>query len=152
MAVEIGVTVPARPSPGTISRVAGLAMRAVLGVAGVDCVVAEHTVAEVSTWTVWWGGSASAQMVELPPGRHEFADTWFVNVAPGERGEDLSLLLAVVVAGVTATVHGGRVLDEAALVGGGLLDPAELLSRPFLSRGRSAAEALRALRGGSRSP
>ena len=95
-------------------------------------------------WTVYWD-SVSAVVIEISPGEHEFADSWFVSVAPGERAIDLSFLLAVVTAAATAIAVDGRVLDEASLVGGGNVGGGELLVRAAGGPERSVAEALTAL-------
>ena len=78
-------------------------------------------------------------------GKHEFGESWFLNVAPGERGIDLSLLLAIVAAASAAIAVDGRVLDESSLVGGGNIGGGELLVRASSGPERSATDALTAL-------
>ncbi|QNE21787.1 hypothetical protein F1D05_32540 [Kribbella qitaiheensis] len=99
-------------------------MRTVLDVEQVDAVLAED---DDHVWLARWGTSASAQVVELPPGTHEFADRWSLSFAPGERGVDLSKLFAVVLADAAAVLCDGFLLDEIGLVGGGQRTAGDLI-------------------------
>ena len=122
MAVELGVVCPEIPDSEQVSRLIGPLMSMILRCEMVHALADEGN----DGWTVHWG-TASAVVDLLPPGKHEFGESWFLNVAPGERGMDLSLLLAIVAAASAATAVDGRVLDESSLVGGGNIGGGELL-------------------------
>jgi hypothetical protein len=117
-------------------------MSAVLG----DQMVAAWVDESRDSWLVNWGGAASAQVIFLEPGCHEFADRWFATVSPGERGVDLSLLLAELVAILIAIVCAGQIVDESELLGDKPPVGGQLLIRALGNRNRSAAEIVAALR------
>ena len=83
----------------------------------------------------------------MSKGFHEFEDDWYLSIESGERGVDLSLLLAVIVAISTAILYGGQVIDELPLVGGGAMSGGLLLTRIFGMREQSASEIMAILRG-----
>ena len=95
-------------------------------------------------WTVHWG-SVSAVVDQLPPGRHEFGDSWVLTAAPGERGMDLSLLLTIVTAAAIAINAEGRIIDDASLAGDGTYSGGKLLVRAAGGPERSVADVLTAL-------
>jgi hypothetical protein len=128
-----------------LARLVGPLMTATLGCESVGAWVD----VDGDIWSVSWGGAASSQVVLLPKERHEFGDSWFLNIAPGERGQDLSLLLAVVAAISVAILFDGRAVDELPVIGDGIVSSVELLARIFRDRHRSASEVLAALRGNS---
>lgn len=140
MAVELGVVCPEIPDSEQVSRLIGPLMSMILRCEMVHALADEGN----DGWTVHWG-TASAVADLLPPGKHEFGESWFLNVAPGERGIDLSLLLAIVAAASAAIAVDGRVLDESSLVGGGNVGGGELLVRASGGPERSATDALTAL-------
>ena|SRR5579859_3683053 len=142
MSVEIGIHFEVRPDREVIERLVGPTMSALLG----DQMVAAWMDGSPDLWTVNWGGAASAQIVFIPPGLHEFADRWFASVSPGERGLDLSLLLAEVVAILIAVVCDGQIVDELELLGGKPGTGGQLLIRAFNNRNKSAKEIVAALR------
>lgn len=96
------------------------------------------------SWAVHWG-SVSAVVDRLPPGRHEFGDSWVLTAAAVERGMDLSLLLTVVTAAAIAITVEGRIIDDASLVGGGNYSGGELLVRAVGGPERLVADVLTAL-------
>ena len=95
-------------------------------------------------WTVHWG-SVSAVVDRLPPGCHEFAGSWVLTAAVGERGIDLSLLLTIVTAAAIAISIDGRIVDDASLVGGENFSGGGLLVRAVGGPERPVTEALAAL-------
>jgi hypothetical protein len=133
MAVGVEVVCRWRPDPLLVCRLAGWVMRTVLDVEQVDAVLVEN---EERVWSVRWGTAVSAQVVELPPGVHEFGDRWSFSFAPGERGVDLSKLFAVVLADAAAVLGDGFLLDEIGLVGGGQKTAGDLM-KMLLSRSPS---------------
>jgi hypothetical protein len=143
MAVELGVHCKPRPDAGLIERVAGPLMSSVLGSPFVAAWIDESD----DTWIINWGGAAAAHLVLLPRGRHEFGADWFASVAPAERGIDLSLLLAIVVAIIIAVVGDGELVDELSLLGNKPSSASEILVRMLANRERSTAEVLAVLRG-----
>jgi hypothetical protein len=142
MSIEIGVHFAARPDPDLIERLVGPLMSALLG----DQIVAAWVEESADSWTVSWGGSASAIVVFVSSEFHEFADGWFANVAPGERGMELSLMLAELVVILIATVCDGQIIDELALLGGKPAAGGQLLVKMLDNRNTSAAEIIAALR------
>jgi hypothetical protein len=123
-------------------------MRTVLDVEQVDAVLVE----EEDVWLVRWGTTVSAQVVELPPGVHEFGDRWSVvggrwssSVAPGERGVDLSKLFALVLADAAAVLGDGFLLDEIGLVGGGQRTAGDVMKALLSSSASSESTALSVL-------
>src|SRR5690242_6566743 len=117
MTSEIGATCREAPDALKIADLVGPLMSSVLG-----CVfVAAWADTENDVWLINWGGSATSHVVPLSKGFHEFEDDWYLSIEPGERGIDLSLLLAVIVAISTAIIYGGQVIDELSLVGGGAM-------------------------------
>jgi len=140
MAVEVGVVCPEPPDPEQVARLVGPLLSMVLRSGLVHALSDERK----DAWVIHWD-SVSAVVVQLPPGDHEFADSWFLSVAPGERAIDLSFLLAVVTAAAAAIAVDGRVLDESSLVGGGTIGGGELLVRATGGPERSVADALTAL-------
>ena len=141
MAVEIAARCGREPDAAITARVTGLVMRAVLGVADVEAIV-EHS---EDSWTLRWGSAASAVVIPIEPGRHEFGEAWFLSVQPGARGTDLPLLLTIVVAATAALTTGGTVFDEVRLLDGGEHDPSKLLDRLLVSDRLDPAAALRTL-------
>jgi hypothetical protein len=140
MAVEVGVICPRRPDPQLVTRLVGPLIGMILRSGVIYALCDERKEA----WTISWD-SVSAVVLEIPPGSHEFADSWFLSVAPGERAIDLSFLLAVVTAAAAAIAVDGRVLDESSLVGGGNIGGGELLVRAAGGPEHSVAAALTAL-------
>lgn len=124
MAVEIGVVCPGVPDAEQVSRLAGALMSMVLHSPVIHALVDD----EHGRWTLLW--DTTSVVVDLwPPGRHEFADHWFLNVAADERGIDPSLLLTFMTAASIAIIGDGRVIDDAKLIGGGELSGGDLLTR-----------------------
>lgn len=142
MAVEIGVACKLRPDPELMERLAGPVMSSALTGQLVVAWVEESN----DVWTVNWGGAATAVVVLLPPGSHEFGEDWFAVISPGERGVDLSLLLAVAVASLTAIAYDGRMIDESAIVSSSPLSGQQILARILHDSERTASEVLTALR------
>lgn len=140
MAVEVGVVCPRPPDPEQVARLVGPLISMILRSTLVHALCDERR----DAWIVHWD-SVSAVVVQVSPGDHEFADSWFLSVAPGERAIDLSFLLAVVTAAAAAIAVDGRVLDESSLVGGGSIGGGELLVRAAGGPERSVADALTAL-------
>jgi hypothetical protein len=99
-----------------------------------------------SSWTINWGGSASAYLVLLPSGKHEFGNHWFASVAPGERGVDLSLLICVLTTVVVAVAFDGVIVDDSSILGSGVSTGSHALVRMLANRGSSPSEVLEALR------
>ena len=124
MAVEIGVVCPGAPDAEQVARLAGPLMCTVLHSPVVHALVDD----EDGRWTLLWGGTSTV-VDRCPPGRREFADRWFLNVAAGERGIDLSLLLTLATAASIAIIGDGRIVDDAKLIGGGELSGGDLLTR-----------------------
>jgi hypothetical protein len=137
MAVEVEVVCRWRPDPLLVCRLAGWVMRTALDVEQVDAVLVEN---EENVWLARWGTAVSAQVVELPPGVHEFADRWSLSFAPGERGVDLSKLFAVVLADAAAVLGDGFLLDEIGSVGGGKRTAGDVM-KALLSRFPSSESA-----------
>jgi hypothetical protein len=142
MAVEVEVVCRWRPEPLLVCRLAGWVMRTVLDVEQVDAVLVED---EGNVWLARWGTAVSAQVVELPPGVHEFADRWSLSFAPGERGVELSKLFAVVLADAAAVLGDGFVLDEIGLVGGGQRTAGDMMTALLNSSAGSESTALSVL-------
>jgi hypothetical protein len=142
MAVELGVHCKPRPDAELVERLAGLLMSSLLG----SVLVAAWVDAPDDYWTINWGGAATAHLVLLPAGLHEFGQDWFASVSPGERGVDLSLL-AIVTAVTIAVACDGELIDESFLLGSGRSSGSQVLVRMLASRERSAAEVLAVLRG-----
>jgi hypothetical protein len=140
MAVEIGVVCPEVPDGEQVSRLAGPLMSMVLRCPLIQALVDD----EHGRWTVLWD-TTSAVVDQSPPGRHEYADRWFLTVAANERGVDLSLLLTMVTAASLALISDGRIIDDAKLVGGGELSGGELLVRAAGGPERSVQDVLTAL-------
>ena len=124
MAVEVGVVCREVPDAEQVSRLAGPLMSMVLRSSVIHALVDY----EDGRWTLLWGGT-SAVVGRCPPGRHEFANRWFLTVAAGERGVDLSLLLTLITAALIAILGDGRIIDDAKLAGGGEFSGGELLTR-----------------------
>jgi hypothetical protein len=141
MAVEIGVRCRDVPDAAKIADLVGPLMSAALGCG----FVAAWADAEKDVWLINWGGSATAHVVPLPKGLHEFGDNWYLNVEPGERGVDLSLLVAVIVAASAAILFDGQVVDELSLAGGGAMSGGALLVKVFGVREQSASEVMAVL-------
>jgi hypothetical protein len=138
MSVEIGVACRQAPTAEKIAALTGPLMSAAVGCSLVES-AAEST---GDVWTIAWGGVTTAQIVSLPAGMHEFADNWYLNVAPGQRSVDVSLLLAIVTAAAAAILYDGRIVDDSSLVGSGNVTGGDLLAKMFSDRQRSAAEIL----------
>jgi hypothetical protein len=68
------------------------------------------------------------------PGRFEYADHWYLDVALGERGIDLSLLLMFITAASIAIIGEGQIIDDAKLISGGRLSGRELSGGDLLTR------------------
>jgi hypothetical protein len=145
LAVEIGLLCVEQPDPRLIERFVGPLMTAVLGSESVGSWID----VDDDVWQVAWGGAVSSQAVLLSRGSHEFGEGWFLTVSPGERGQELSLLLAVVVAVSASILHDGRILDELALVGGGTQFGSSMIAKLFRQQSRSPGEVLAVLREGS---
>jgi hypothetical protein len=90
-------------------------------------------------WTLLWD-TTSTVVGQWPPGLHEYADCWYLDVALGERGIDLSLLLMFITAAAIAIIGDGRIIDDAKLIGGGQLSGRELSAGDLLTR--AAGESL----------
>ena len=70
----------------------------------------------------------------MEPGRFEYTDHWYSDVALGERGIDLSLLLMFITAAAIAIIGEGRIIQEVNLVDGGRLAGRELSADDLLTR------------------
>ena len=79
MTVELS-RLPRDTGFGAVSRLIGPRMSMILRCETVHALADEGN----DGWTVHWG-TASAVADLLPPGEHEFGESWFLNVAPGER-------------------------------------------------------------------
>jgi hypothetical protein len=145
MAVEIEVYSRLRPDRLAICRLAGWVMRAVLDVDDVEVALVED---DEFLWWVRWGTSVTAEVVEQPPGLYEFADRWSLTFTPRERGIDLSKLLAVILADVTAVLCDGFLRDEGDLIGHGEHRAGRSLSCLLKSSTTDESSALAAVRGG----
>lgn len=128
---------PVRPDSAVVGRAVEVLLRMALG--------AEAPVAVAGDphgWVLHFGGAASASVTEAAPGGHEFADRWYLAVAPGAR-EPLAKLAALTTAASAAALYGGRLLDEA-----GVLslppdgDPAAALVRLLACPGATPEECL----------
>lgn len=140
MAVELPVVCPVRPGPEQVTRLVGPLISMLLRCPLTPALVDDKD----ELWTVRWGGVSSV-VDHVPPGHHEFADSWLLTAAVGERGLDLSFLLTIVTAAAVAIAVEGRVIDDASLMGGGSFSGGELLVRAAGSPERSAADVLAAL-------
>src|ERR1700749_2965454 len=106
MAVEVGVACPEIPDAGQVSRLVGSLMSAVLRRPLIRALVSD----EDGSWTISWGTTSTGGDM-IPPGSHEFADCWFLNVAVNERGIDLSRLLTLVTGASISIITGGQIVD-----------------------------------------
>jgi len=140
MAVELAVVCPERPDSEQVARLVGPLISMILRCPPVRALVDD----DADIWTVHWG-SVSAVVDQLPPGRHEFGESWVLTAAAGEGGIDLSLLLTIVTAAAIAITVEGRIIDDASLVGGGNHSGGELLVRAVGGHERSVVAALTAL-------
>jgi hypothetical protein len=132
MAIELGVHCKPRPEASVVEAFTGPLMSSLLGSPPVAAWVDENT---DSSWTLNWGGAASADLVLVPSGRHEFGDHWFASVAPGERGIDLSLLLCALTAVVIAVAFNGVIVDELSILGNEAATGAQALVRMLAKAG-----------------
>jgi hypothetical protein len=82
----------------------------------------------------------------MAKGLHEFGDNWYLDIEPGERGVDLSLLLAVIVAILAVILFDDQVIDDLSLAGAGTMSGELLLAKMFSIREQSASEVLAILR------
>lgn len=143
MAIEIGAVCREAPDAAKIADLVGPLMSSALGCALVAA-WADNT--ENGVWLIDWGGSATSHIVPLSKGLHEFGDNWYLNIEPGERGVDLSILLAVIVATAAAILFDGQVIDELPLASGGVMSGGMLLAKIFGVREQTASEVLAILR------
>ena len=143
MAVEVEVFTHQQPNRLLVCRLAAWVMRTLTGVSGVDAAIRED---EFDVWRIQWGTSVSARVVELPPGRYEFADRWSIGVTPFERGIDLGKIFAVVVADAVAVLADGYIRDEVGLVGGGEVPGGQSLARLLRYPSQNEAELLELLK------
>jgi hypothetical protein len=142
MAVEIGVVCLEIPDAEQVSRLVGPLMSVALRIPLIHTLVDDQD----GCWKLMWA-TTSVVVDRLPPGRHEYADRWFLTVAAGERAIDLSLLLTFMTAASIAIVGDGRIIDDAKLAGGGEFSGGDLLTRAAAGGGpeRSVQEVLAAL-------
>jgi hypothetical protein len=145
MAVEVEVFSHQQPDRLLVCRLAGWAMSSVLGVGEVDAVISEDG---ADVWRARWGTSVSVQVVELPPGRYEFADRWSIGVTPLERGVDLGKIFAVVIADAVAVLADGFIRDEIGLIGGGDVPAGRSMAALLRFPSRDEAEILKFLKSG----
>ena len=82
----------------------------------------------IDTLTLLWD-TTSVVVDVCSPGQREFADRWVFDVAAGERGIDLSLLLMFITAASIAILGEGRIIDDQKMIGGGDLSAGDLLTR-----------------------
>jgi hypothetical protein len=129
MSVELGVVCPAVPDPEQVAGLVGPLMCMVLHSPLVHALVDD----DHGHWTLLWGGTSTV-VGQWPPGVHEFADCWYLDVALGERGIDLSLLLMFITAASIAIIGEGRIIDDAKLISGGRLSGRELSGGDLLTR------------------
>jgi hypothetical protein len=146
MAIEVGAVCRLEPDAEQVGRLVGPLVSMVLR----SPVIHGRVDEEPEHWKVLWGGT-SAVVDQDPPGRFEYAEHWYHNVAAGERGIDLSLLLMYMTAASIAIVGDGWIIDDARMVGGGKLSGRELSAGDLLARaagddlGRSVQDVLAAL-------
>ena len=141
MSVELGVVCPGLPDAEQVARLTGPLMSMVLHRPVIHALADD----EDGQWTLLWD-TTSTVVGRCPPGRYEYADRWYLDVALGERGIDLSLLLMFMTAASIAILGDGRIVDDAKLIGGAELSGGDLLARAAgLGRGRSVQDVLAAL-------
>ncbi|GAA2215234.1 hypothetical protein GCM10009850_107010 [Nonomuraea monospora] len=107
MAVEIDVECHQRPDPGTLARLAGFVMRALLAAPGTEVTVME----EGETWTFHYGDGARVITFLWPPGRH-FAVKWYLTFMPGSRGEPVPELLMIILSVTAGLLTDGTLNDD----------------------------------------
>jgi hypothetical protein len=112
MAIEVSAVCRLEPNAGQVARLAGPLVSMVLHSPVIHARVDE----EPGHWKVLWGGT-TAVVDQDPPGRFEYAEHWHHNVAAGERGIDLSLLLMYMTAASIAIVGDGWIVDDSKMVG-----------------------------------
>jgi hypothetical protein len=141
MAVELGVHCRTRPDARLAERLVGPIMSSLLGSSQL---VASWTDESTDSWIVNWGGAATAHVTLLPSGSHEFGD-WFANISPGERGVQLSLVLAIVTTTLIAITCDGSIVDDISILGSESPSGEQILMRMLSCRERSAEEVLAAI-------
>ncbi|MEV0826510.1 hypothetical protein [Nonomuraea rubra] len=108
MSVEIEVTCSQRPDPHTLTRVAGFAMRTILGVSNVEVIFEEGE----TDWTFHWGGGGHVVMFFTAPGEYGIDGPWYLNFNPGLRGRPVPELFMIVLAAVAALLTDGTLNDD----------------------------------------
>jgi hypothetical protein len=130
MSVELGVVCPQLPDAEQVAQLTEPLMCMVLHSPLVPALIDDGP---GRGWTLRWGGTCTV-VSAWEPGRFEYADHWYVDVALGERGIDLSLLLMFITAAAIAIIGQGRIIDDAKLVSGGRLSGREMSGGDLLTR------------------
>jgi hypothetical protein len=141
MAVELGVHCRIHPDAQLTERLVSPVMSSILGSRLVGAWVDESA----DSWILNWGGATTAHVTLLPSGLHEFGDDWFATISPGERGADLSLVLAIVITTLIAIACDGHIVDDLSILGSEPPSAAHVLTRMLSCRERSAQEVLAAI-------
>ncbi|TYB69896.1 hypothetical protein FXF51_07005 [Nonomuraea sp. PA05] len=106
--MEIEVRCRQRPDPHTLTRVAGFAMRTILGVSNVEVIFEEGE----TDWTFHWGGAGHVIMFFTAPGEYGVDGPWYLNFNPGLRGRSVPELFMIVLAAVAALLSDGTLIDD----------------------------------------
>ena len=130
MSVELGVVCPQLPDAEQVARLVGPLMCMVLHSPSVHALIDDD---HDKGWKLLWGGTCTV-VSAWEPGRFEYADHWYIDVALGERGIDLSLLLMFITAAAIAIIGEGQIIDDAKLISGGRLSGRELSGGDLLTR------------------
>jgi len=130
MSVELAVVCPSVPDAEHVARLVGPLMCMALHSPLVHALVDDD---HDTGWKLLWGGTCTV-VSAWEPGRFEYADHWHVDVALGERGIDLSLLLMFITAAAIAIIGEGQIIDDAKLISGGRLAGREPSAGDLLTR------------------